>query len=65
MFLGEGELKTCSEFTGEHPCQSALSRELQSIFIEITLRHGCSAVNLLHVFRTPLYENTYGGLLLT
>ena len=25
--------------------------QLQSNFIEITLRHGCSPVNLLHIFR--------------
>ena len=31
-------------------------------FIEITLRHGFSAVNLLYIFRTPFYKNTYGGL---
>ena len=30
----------------------------------MALRHGCSPVNLLHVFRTPFYKNTYGGLLL-
>ena len=33
-------------------------------FIEITLRHGCSPVNLLHIFRTPFPKNTSGGLLL-
>ena len=33
-------------------------------FIEIKLRHGCSPVNLLHIFRTPFIKNTYGGLLL-
>ena len=32
---------------------------------QITLRHGCSPVNLLHIFRTPFYKNTYGALLLT
>ena len=32
--------------------------DLQSNFIEIILRHGCSPVNLLHIFRTP------GGMLL-
>ena len=30
----------------------------------IALRHGCSPVNLLHIFRTPFPENTSGGLLL-
>ena len=33
-------------------------------FIEITLRHACSPVNLLRIFRTPLSENTSGWLLL-
>ena len=30
--------------------------------IEITLSHGCSPVNLLHIFRTPFRRNTYRGL---
>ena len=33
-------------------------------FIEIALRHGCSPVNLLHIFRTPFPKNTFGWLLL-
>ena len=37
---------------------------LQSKFIEITLRHVCSPVNLLHIFRTPFIKNTSGWLLL-
>ena len=37
---------------------------LQSSFVEITLWHGCSPVNLVHIFRTPFYKNTYEGLLL-
>ena len=32
-------------------------------FIEITLRHGCSPVNLMHFFGTLFYKNTSGGLL--
>ena len=36
----------------------------QSNFIEITPRHGCSPVNLLHIFRTPFPNNTSGRLLL-
>ena len=36
-----------------------------SNFIGITLRHGCSPANLLHIFRTPLLKNTSGWLLLT
>ena len=38
--------------------------ELQSNFIEIALRHGCSPVNLLHIFRTLSTKNTAGRLLL-
>ena len=44
--------------------QQIYRRKLQSNFIEITLRHGCSLVNLLHIFRTPVSKNTSGGLLL-
>ena len=33
-------------------------------FIEITLQHGCSPVNLLHIFRTPFTKNISGWLLL-
>ena len=62
--LRKGVLKICSKFTGEHPCQSAISIKLQSNFIEITLRRGCSPVNLLYIFRTPFPKNTSGGLLL-
>ena len=36
----------------------------ESNFIEITLRHGCSTVNLLHIFRTPFPKNSSGWLLL-
>ena len=36
----------------------------QSNFIEIKLRQGCLPVNLLHLFRKPLYKNTSGWLLL-
>ena len=32
-------------------------------FIEITLRHKCSPVNLLHIFRTPFLKNTSEWLL--
>ena len=33
-------------------------------FIEITLQHGCSPVNLLHIFRTYFLKNTSRRLLL-
>ena len=34
-------------------------------FIEVALQHGCSPVNLLHIFRTPFLKNTTEGLLLS
>ena len=64
VFLEKGFLKICSKLTGEHPYRSAISIKLQSNFIEITLRHGCSPVNLLYIFRTPFLKNTSGRLLL-
>ena len=64
MFLRKGVLKIYSILTGEHPCQSVISIKLQSTFIEITLLHGCSSVNLLHIFRKPITKNTSGWLLL-
>ena len=61
VFLGKVVLKICSTFAGEHPCQSTISKKLQSNFIEITPRHGCCPVNLCiisnHLFvRTPLND---------
>ena len=64
VFLGKGVLKICSKFTGEHTCRSVISINLQSDFIEITLHHGWSPVNLLHIFRTPYLKNTSERLLL-
>ena len=37
---------------------------MQSNFIDITFRHGCSPVNFLHIFRITFSKNTSGGLLL-
>ena len=42
----------------------AISTKLQSNFIEVKLRHVCSPVNLLHIFKTPFTKNTFGRLLL-
>ena len=64
VFLGKGVLEKCSKFTGEHPCRSAISIKLQSSFIKITHRYGCSPVNLLHFFGTPFTKNASGRLLL-
>ena len=60
VFLGKGVLQICSKFTGEHPCRNEISIKVH----EIALRHGCSPVNLLHIFRTPFPRNTSGWLLL-
>ena len=64
VFLGKGVLERCSKFIGGHPCRSVNSTKLQSNFTEIILRHGCSPVNLLHIFRTPFIKNISGWLLL-
>ena len=62
VFLRKSVLKIFSEFTGEHPCRSVISIKWSSNFIEITLWHECSPVNLLHIFRTPFPMNTSGRL---
>ena len=61
MLLVKGVLKICSKFTGEHPCRSVISINLQSNFIEITLQHMCCPVNLLHIFRTPFLRTPLAG----
>ena len=38
--------------------------KLNRFCIGIVLRHGCSPVNLLHIFRAPIPRNTSGWLLL-
>ena len=58
VLLGKGVLKICSKFTREYPCRRAPSVMLQSNFIEITLPHRCSPINLLHTFRTTFSSNT-------
>ena len=59
--------KRCSEKMPQiyrrTPCRSVISIKLQSNFIEITLRHRCFPVNLLHIFRTPFLKNTSVRLL--
>ena len=65
VFLIKGLLKICNKLAGEHQRQSAISIKLQSNFTEIALLHGCSPVNLLHIFRTSFPKNTSGWLLLT
>ena len=64
VFLEKGVLKICNKFTEEHPYRSVISIKLLCNFIEITLWHECSPVNLLHIFTTFSPKNTSGGLLL-
>ena len=45
-------------------CHFLHQNNFQSNFIEITLRHDCSRVYLLHIFRTPFPENSSEWLLL-
>ena len=64
VFLRKGVLEIWSKFRGQHPCRIGSSVKLLCNFIETTLRHGCSPVNLLHIFRKPFSKNTSEGLLL-
>ena len=64
VFLRKGVLKICCKFKGKQPCRSVISIKLLCNFMEITLRHGCSPVNLLRISRTSFRKNTSGGLLL-
>ena len=64
-FLEKGVFKICSKFTREHPCQSGISKKFLYNYSEITLRHGCSPVNLLHIFKTTFLNNTSGRLFLS
>ena len=54
-------MKIWSKFTGEHPCRSEISIKLLCNFIEITRRHGCPPVNLLHIFGTPFLKTPLEG----
>ena len=77
MFFKIGLLRNFANSTRKHLCWSPFSIKsdfnkvvkLFSIkflwnFFEITPRHGCSQVNLLHIFRTPCPRNTSRWLLL-
>ena len=63
VFLRNAVLKICSKFTGEQSCRKVILAKSLCNF-EITLRHECPPVNLLHIFSKVFYNNTYGGLLL-
>ena len=47
--------KTCSENMQQIYRRAPMQK---SNFTEIALRHGCSPVNLLYIFRTPFLKNT-------
>ena len=64
VFLGKGYLRICSKFKGKHPFRNVISIKLLCNFIEIALRHGCSPVNSLYIFRTLFLRNISRGLLL-
>ena len=46
VFLEKGVLKICSKFTGEHPCQSAISIKLQTTLLKSHFDMGCKAILL-------------------
>ena len=62
VYLGKRALKICSKSTGEHLFQSVTSKKLFCNFIAITLRHGCSSANLVHIFRITFPKHTSGWL---
>ena len=62
VFQRKAVLKICGKFTGGHPCQRATSIMSLCNFIEITLRYGCSPVNLLHIEITLRHENKPASL---
>ena len=64
VFYEKGVLKICSKFTGEQSRRSVISIKLLCNFMEITLMHVCSPVNLLHIFKTPFPRNISGRMLL-
>ena len=45
-------------------CNKVALIKLLCNFIETTLPHGWSPANLLYIFRTPFYKNTFQGMLL-
>ena len=56
------ELKI-KRFYRSSPPEVFFGKDVQ-MFIKIAQRHGCSTVNLLHIFRIPFYKNTYEELFL-
>ena len=61
-------VRSCSENIQQiyrrKPLPKCSFNKVASNFIKIAIQHGCTPGNFLHIFRTPFYKNTYGGLLL-
>ena len=55
------QLFTCTSYKVKKQPSANLQENAHA---EITLRHGCSPVNLLHIFRTHFYKSTSDGLLM-
>ena len=64
VVLIESCSKNMQQIYRGRPMPKCFSIKLQSDFIEITLRHGCSPVYLLHIFRTRATKNTSGEFFL-
>ena len=64
MILRKSFLKICSKFTGEHPRRNAISKKLLCNHIKITLWHGYSLLNSVHIFRTRFHKYGCGEPLL-
>ena len=62
VFWEKEVLKIRSKFTGELPCRSVISIKLFCKFTEITVRHGCFPLNLLHIFRVPFLDHPWGNV---
>ena len=57
------QIQAFQEFSRNFICgQNVISKKLQRNFIEVSLRHGCSPVILIHIFRTVSPKNTSRGL---
>ena len=54
--------KVFSKYAANLQENTHIEVRFQSNFIEMALRHWCSPVNLLHIFRTPFPKNTSGWL---
>ena len=62
MLLRKGVLKIYSKFTREHPWRSVILIKLQSSFIEITRRYGCSPAYFLAYFQNTFsYEHIWAA----